>query len=94
MTKREEWVIGFLGVTFTAVAMEVFSVVDGLTWTRPWTDLIVGFLPAGVGIPLVIGFSTWLCVHFISRWLGHPVMMDSRPPEGEGHGKGQGRSAR
>lgn len=94
MTKRTEATIPFLAVTFAAIAMELWYVLDGKSWTRPWTDLIVGFLPAGVGIPLVIGFSTWLCVHFISRWLGHPVMMDSRPPEREGHGKGQGRSAR
>lgn len=73
MTRRAEWILAFLGVTFTAVGMEIYAVADGKSYTQPWTDLLVGFLPAGVGIPLVIGFSIWLCVHFISRWLGHPV---------------------
>lgn len=73
MNRTVQWTVGFLAVTFAAVAMEVYSVVDGRSWTRPWTDLIVGALPAGVGIPLVIGFASWLCVHFISRWLGHPL---------------------
>lgn len=72
-SKRLQWTVGFLTVTATAIAMELFAVLDGQSATQPWTDLLVGFLPAGVGIPVVLGFSAWLCVHFISRWLHHPV---------------------
>ena len=72
--KHLAWMVGILGAFVVWLGMELFAVLDHRAWTEPFTDIVVGFLPAGVGIPTVIGFSLWLMIHFVSRWLDHPVL--------------------
>jgi hypothetical protein len=76
--KHLAFVVGILSAFVTWLGLEVWAVADGQSWTEPFTDITVGFIPAAVGIPLVVGFATWLQVHFISRWLGHPVLTRRR----------------
>jgi len=72
--KHIAWIIGILTAFVVWLGMELFAVLDGQSWTEPFTDITVGFIPAGVGIPLVTGFTVWMEVHFVSRWLGHPTL--------------------
>jgi len=72
--KHLAWVIGILSAFVAWLGMELFAVLDGQSWTEPFTDIVVGFIPSGVGIPLVIFFTVWMQVHFVSRWLGHPTL--------------------
>lgn len=72
--KHLAWVIGILAAFMCWLGMELWAVLDGASWTEPFTDIVVGAIPAGVGVPLVTGFSIWLVIHFVSRWLGHPEL--------------------
>lgn len=88
--KHLAWVTGILGAFVVWLGMELVAVLDGKPWTEPFTDIVVGFIPAGVGIPLVTGFSTWLEIHFVSRWLGHPVLIRATMDRTRGSSRGEG----
>lgn len=70
--KHLAWIVGILAAFVAWLGMELFSVLDGQSWTEPFTDIVVGAVPRAVGVPLVTGFSVWLMIHFVSRWYGHP----------------------
>jgi ethanolamine transporter EutH len=74
MTKRQRWLIIFLGTTLTAIAEELVSVLDGKGWTEPWTELIIKFIPRVVGAPAIVLFGLWLMTHFLSRYWHHPLL--------------------
>jgi hypothetical protein len=74
LTKRQKFLIVFLGYTFMSIALELYAVLDGKSWTEPWTELIVKFIPRIIGVPLVLAFSMWLSVHFLSRYWHHPIL--------------------
>lgn len=72
--KHLAWIVGILAAFVAWLGMELWAVLDGVSWTEPFTDIVVGAIPRGVGVPLVTGFSVWLTIHFVSRWYGHPTL--------------------
>ena len=66
--EKKWWTVGFLGITVLAVFLELFASFDGDPNTLPWTRYIVNYIPAWIGLPIIIGFAIWLVIHFMTRY--------------------------
>ena len=60
----KKWTIGFLGGSLILVAMELWAIFDGKDSTTPWTSYFINFFPWYIGMPIVVGFASWLIYHF------------------------------
>lgn len=67
-TKEAVWVTGFLGVTATAVAMELVAVAKKDDHMPAWTSLVVRHIPKPVAFAAVGYLSTWLPLHFVKYY--------------------------
>ena len=63
----KKWTIAFLGLTGVVVGMELFAAYFD-TGAMPWTFYISNYIPSWIGLPLIFGFSVWLCRHFIKAY--------------------------
>lgn len=73
MSAKTRWTIVIVGTFLTWLGEEIWALADASPNTQPFTDIVVHYVPRVVGIPSMVFFALWLGVHFISRWLGHPV---------------------
>ena len=62
------WRTAFLSLTALVLAMELFAAFDGDPETDPWTDMIVGYIPAEVTIAAIGALVLWLPAHFGLRY--------------------------
>ena len=65
---KKTWTLVFLGITAIAIFLEIFASFDKNPDTIPWTRYIVNYIPAWIGLPIIIGFAIWLVVHFIEKY--------------------------
>lgn len=60
--------VAFLGVTATALVIELVASFDGSDSTVPWTDLLVEYVPGEVTVAAIGALCLWLPVHFGLRY--------------------------
>ena len=61
--KSAKWNAAFLGVTATAVAMEIYAAVKKDPDIKPWTGLIVNHVPKWVAFAGIGYISVWWPLH-------------------------------
>jgi putative Ca2+/H+ antiporter (TMEM165/GDT1 family) len=62
--KRVIWTIVFLGITLTAIVMEVVAGVFHPSGTIPWTEYIARYVPWPVQLIAYVALAVWLPFHF------------------------------
>jgi hypothetical protein len=62
--KRLIWTLVFLGVTFTAIVMEVVAGVFHPAGTIPWTEYLAQYVPWPVQLAAYVTLAVWLPFHF------------------------------
>ena len=62
------WTWLFLGVTATALGMEIFASTEQHDSNWAWTNYIVEYIPGEVTAFAIAGLSGWLAVHFYRRY--------------------------
>jgi hypothetical protein len=55
----------FLTGTALLVGWELVAAFDGSDDTRPWTDLIVSYVPQPLGVGAAVVLSVWLPIHLV-----------------------------
>lgn len=60
--------VGFLSATGAVLLWEIYASWDDDSSTKPWTDLIVDYIPGEVTTVLLGGLIAWLPVHFGIRY--------------------------
>lgn len=63
-TKRLVWTVGFLGVTFAAIVMELVAGLWHPAGTIPWTEYIARYVPWPVQLLAYVILAVWLPLHF------------------------------
>lgn len=81
--KAAVWTAGFLGVTATAVVMELVAALDHDPDTVPWTILITNWIPAPITAAAIGILLAWLPGHFASSYLSRKgvVMIHAAPDD-------------
>lgn len=63
--KRLIWTVIFLGITLTAIVMEVVAGIFHPTgWTIPWTEYLARYVPWPVQLLAYVALVVWLPFHF------------------------------
>ena len=63
-TKRMIWTIAFLGVTLTAIVMEVVAGIFHPSGTIPWTEYLARYVPWPIQLAAYVALAAWLPFHF------------------------------
>lgn len=67
-TKEAMWVTGFMGITGTAIAMELVAARRNHPEMAPWTGLLVRYIPKPVTLAAAGYLSAWLVPHFLRAY--------------------------
>lgn len=63
-TKRVIWTIVFLGITLTAIVMEVVAGIFHPAGTIPWTEYLARYVPWPIQLAAYVALAVWLPFHF------------------------------
>lgn len=63
------WTAAFLGVTATAIGMELYAANDSSADTIPWTTYIATWIPEPVTVGLIALLISWLPAHFTEAYI-------------------------
>ncbi len=70
------WRVAFLGVTATAIVMELIAAWDPNPDTEPWTHLIVRYIPSPIAMAVIVFGGKWTYDHFFHEYRKRGLLMD------------------
>lgn len=85
MSRRKAWLAVFLPITAAAVGMECWAGLDSSDDTVPWTDLVVGNVPAPVTLAAIAILTAWLAPHFVDHYRAKGGAMVTAPDPDKDH---------